>query len=179
MRVMCGEQAQVIEHHIAQHHAERRRRANQLAHHIAPDVKHFGHIARLRVAEDKRTETVWLALRVQRKVHRRWQRSRRGHAAVAHGNRTVRLMHIIKAGHIVFRDGQCPPARLNHEQNRVVVHRQPIASLRVGLDHLALIGDQHIRDARLARVADAVAVAVVEHHACGDLLRPRADHQRQ
>ncbi len=134
---------------------------------------HLPEVAHLLIAEDQRLEAPRLLLAVEREVHRFGQRASGGHAAILQLRRALRVVDVVAAGDAVLVDHWPPVARLDDEDDIMVVNLQPPAPVLVGEHHIAAVGDADIGDTGLTAIAGLVAVNIVEDDA-GRSLRPHA-----
>ncbi len=159
--IIPGVERQVVGHEIAQRHAECGFGPHQCVHHIGADVVDCGWAVRMRISEQNDVETGRLAGFFQREVYRARQLTGRFDAAFAQPQMSRRppwLMNVIETGqHDARIDRHAISGRLDHKNDRFVIHRQCVSAVAIGPHHIVPVRYQHASDSRIASLAHAGA----------------------
>jgi hypothetical protein len=121
----------------------------------------------MRVGEQQDVEAARLFRFPQCKIDRGRQRPGRIDAAIAQRRRrAVRLMNVIKARqHRTGVDRRRVAGRLDHESDALVVHRQRVAAVAIGANHVPPVRHEHARNAGIIGLARAASRPVLEDDA--------------
>ncbi len=128
------------------------------------EIAEFPEVATLGISKEEGSELEGLVVRVEGEVDAIRKRTGRPYASVAKGRRAVRLMDVIKLRQLCLVDRRHPSPRLDQEENSVIGHRQFVRADRIRARELDAVAYEHTRETTLTRVANPVAIVVVEHH---------------
>jgi hypothetical protein len=163
---------EVVEHDIAGRDAKGRAAANQRVHHIGADEIDRGRALRMRIGEQQDVEPARLVRLRQCEIDRAGQRTGRVDAAKAQPRRrAVGLMNVIEARqHRAAIDGQRVAGRLDHENDRLIIHRQRVTAVAIGPSDIAPVRHEHAGNAGIVGLARAGLRPVLEDDACDRVL---------
>ncbi len=184
--VVAGIERQVVRHDVAGREPEGGFGADQRVHHVVADEVELGRAPGMRVGEHEHLETARLVDLLQGEIDRARQWAARLDPAIAQAQmlgRAFGMMDVVEARqHGAALDRHRVAGRLDHENDGLVIDRQRIPPLGVGLHHLAPVGHEHAGYPGIARLSPAGARAVLENHAGRDqrtvMVREGRSHRR-